>query len=128
MAQVLANAIFLEQGLLLEAISCGVFAMEDMPASAYAADVVYAEYGLDLSGHKSKPVQAQDVEQAAVVIAMTNSHKTHLLGAYPQFSHKISLLFDGDINDPFGGNLEIYKKCAMQIKTHLEKTEWGQYL
>jgi protein-tyrosine-phosphatase len=127
MAQAMANDIFEKQGILLKAASCGVFAMAGGAASAHAVAVLSDEYGLDLSGHASSPVRPTDVEKAAAIIAMTRGHKEHLLEAYPQFADKIYTL-DGDVADPFGGSLEIYKNCAFQIKTYLEKIEWGKYL
>lgn len=132
MAQVLANDIFDKGGLALEACSCGVFAMDNNPASDHAV-VVMGEYGLKLSTHKATPVKQGAVEEAAVIITMTSGHKSHLLQLFPQFAHKIHTMAEicaeeGDVSDPFGGNKDFYQQCAKQIKSCLEKIEWEKFL
>ena len=132
MAQAFANDTFKAQGLLLKALSCGVYASVDSPASANSVAVM-TEHGLCLSAHKSKLVQEKEMKNAEVVIAMTKGHKTHLLGMFPQHEGKIFTLLEmceesGDVADPFGGCMEVYKKCGDQIKKYIDKIDWRKFL
>ena len=43
-----------------------------------------------------------------------------LLMAYPQYASKITVMPD-EISDPYGGDLEAYKKCLEQIRDAMAK-------
>ena len=132
MAWALANDIFGRAGLALEADSCGVFAAEGGPASTHAVAVM-AEFGLELGSHKSSPTSQKAAQEAATIITMTGGHKARLLALFPALASKIRTLAEacggqGDVADPFGGSVEIYRQCAAEIKSHLEKIEWEKFL
>jgi len=91
------------------------------------------EYGLKLSAHKATPTKQETAKEAVVIITMTGGHKSHLLQLFPQFAHKIHTITEicageGDVSDPFGRNKDYYQQCAEQIKSCLEKIEWGKFL
>ncbi|MCL2168816.1 MAG: low molecular weight protein arginine phosphatase [Defluviitaleaceae bacterium] len=133
MAEVFARAHFAVQGLEVLVASCGVAAFGGGPASKYALEVVDGEYGLCLKAHKSQMACEDVLDGAVAVVAMTSSHKARVVGAIPALSEKIHTLLEmagdeGDVDDPFGGNIDVYKSCAAQIKSYIEKIEWRKYL
>ncbi|MGB4432414.1 MAG: low molecular weight protein arginine phosphatase, partial [Bacillota bacterium] len=79
---------------------------------------VMARKGIDISAHISRPVEYEDIENADLVITMTEAHKSMLLFGYPEFATKIYTLsemlgeFWGDVIDPFGQGLEAYERTA----------------
>ncbi|MCL2350389.1 MAG: low molecular weight protein arginine phosphatase [Defluviitaleaceae bacterium] len=135
MARVLADSIFKEQGLALEADSVGAFARNGTAASVNAVAVAYEDYRLDLAAHGAKMVSLPLVEESVLIIAVTQRHKELLLREYSEHADKIHTFAEiceeadaGDVDDPFGGDLEVYRACAAQMKKYLDKIDWGKYL
>ena len=91
MAEGITRALANEQGLDVNVFSAGLFA-------AYGA----------------KPTEQ------AVIIGMTQDHKSVLLRQFPFEAYKIKTLADwghgaGDVVDPFGSDQVVYNQCAEQI-------------
>jgi len=132
LAQVLAQKLFDDSGLGFVADGAGVFAYDGDEASANSAKIA-SRLGLTLDAHVAKCVTLESIEEARLVVCLTTGHKNHLLATYPKYIEKIMTLSelcgdDIDISDPFGGSLEIYEKCATQIKQYIEKIDWRIYL
>ena len=108
-----------ERGVLV--ISAGIAALADSPASAEAVDVL-ASRGLDLSGHASQPVTDRLIRFADLILTMTRGHREALIAQWPELVDRVCLLAqDGtEIADPIGGPLELYRRCADQIDSHLD--------
>lgn len=80
------------------------------PASPHAAAVM-AEWGLDLSGHRSQPVTRGLCERADRIAVMSPRHRAALL-ALGVPGEKITILAEaeGGIPDPYGGSLADYRE------------------
>ena len=106
--------------------SAGTSAFPGMPASHNAVQAL-SHIGIDLSKHFSSLIDDKSVDGADIILAMTSSHKQRLLQLRPDAADKIFTLAEycdvpgrGDINDPFGGDLDTYINCRDEIKRHLE--------
>jgi protein-tyrosine phosphatase len=107
-------------------LSAGVSAYGGGPASPEAVAVA-AEFGADLGGHASRPVNPQLLRAADDVIAMTQSHLHALAARYPGAGPAARLLCgDEDLDDPIGADEQVYRECARTILRHLERflPEW----
>mgnify|MGYP000903474145 CR=1 FL=1 len=109
----------------IEVESYGIAAIEGQPASENAKKVMEME-GIDIKGHKAKQFR-EEVLDADLILAMTQSHKDYILNRFPKAKGKVFLLgeFVGDyseISDPFGQSVEVYKKVADELKQKLSKT------
>ena len=99
----------------LEVLSAGTDADEGMPAS-YGACAVIAERGGDLFAM---------IEDADLVLTMGRSHKARVLALCPEAEEKTHTLLgyaagrDQDIEDPFGGDADVYLKTLDQIELAL---------
>ncbi len=102
--------------------SAGLSAMMGGRAAAEAVSVM-SESGVDLSYHESQPLSAQAVRHADKIWTMTRAHRQAILAQWPEASGRVHLLnLDGqDISDPIGGPVELYRRCAEQIKGELEQ-------
>jgi len=100
--------------------SAGTGAAQGGPAAAEARTVV-AEHGGDLSTHESRPVTANLLADADEVYVMTRTHLRTLHEWMPEFRDKVRL-FDpsGDVDDPVGGDEEVYRRCARRLVRVLE--------
>jgi protein-tyrosine phosphatase len=100
--------------------SAGMAAWAGVRASEHAVEAV-AELGGDLSAHESQPLKEPLVRQADVILTMTAAHRDSLVAQFPQAGARVSLLSPDrqDVIDPIGGSLDIYRRCARQIRGHL---------
>lgn len=107
-------------------LSAGVAALAGSPASEESIAAA-AEFGADLRGHRSRPVNPQLLMAADDVIVMTHSHLHALARRYPNMGPPPRLLCgDSDLDDPIGSDQAVYRQCAQTILRHLERLlpEW----
>jgi protein-tyrosine phosphatase len=121
MAAAIAGRLLEERGWShVRVESAGTSATTGAPASANAIAVAQ-EHGLDLATHRSRPLTAERLEWADVVLAMGPGHLAHIdaLGA----AHRASLVTDfldgpdagTPVADPFGGDREEYRHTFEQL-------------
>lgn len=123
MAEVLAKSICKNKDICI--FSRGIFG-NGANASQNALEVALKN-NLDLSNHKSKTITKEDLEQAHLILTMTNEHKDLILYNFPQYKAKIFTLYEytlneqKDIQDPFGADFLTYMNCFKEINTLLQK-------
>ena len=123
MAEGIFNKLAAEQDVCAKADSAGVFADGSVISDNSCA--VLSEIGIDMSGRKSVQITAELIEEADIVLTMTNSHKMMLVAAFGN-GDKIYTLgeFSGsraDVPDPFGGSVEVYRVCRDTISDMIKK-------
>lgn len=82
---------------------------------------VMGEKNIDISNHTSKPVTSGLLDWADRVYCMTRAQSELLKKMHPQFEHKIKPLGKVDVYDPFGGTVEDYRACSLQITDFIKK-------
>lgn len=107
----------------LEVISAGTGAMPGSAASAHAVSAMRSR-GLDLSAHRSRPVDDQSLAGVDLVLTMTYRHKEHILSRWPHLAGRVFQLSEyagtgQDISDPFGGSLQDYEATAADLSGKL---------
>ena len=85
-----------------------------LPASANAVAAA-AERGADISAHRSRQLTAEMVREAKYLVCMTASHYDRLCELFPEARDKVFTLLPEDISDPFGGDLDTYRRAAAEI-------------
>lgn len=90
--------------------------------SAFAGDsvsensvIAAKEYGVDISSHRSKPINHYLFTNNTFFVCMTDSHKQFLSKFVDE--RKIYVL---NVSDPYGGDLSVYKKCAAEIQSKFD--------
>lgn len=111
--------------LLIE--SCGLDVRESRPSPGRAVQAAHA-LGIDLSAHRSLPVDAAMIARADLVLAMEVHQLEALRAAYPAHAARFALLRDlaplphgllAEIDDPYGGDLSDYSRCFRLIERSL---------
>ena len=139
MAEALAKQILTEKGAghRIEVISAGTAAWEGISATPEAVEAMKAR-GIDLSRHQAQQLTAQTVEEADLVLTMTQRHKAYVQGIAPCGSCPIYTVKEYvaggkgkpddlctatgfDITDPFGQGLEVYDSCADELEYNIGK-------
>jgi len=117
MAAALASLAFKELVIDIEVLSAGVATDDGYPASDNAI-LAMQEQNLCLAKHKSAQINTELCD-AALILTMTQGHLFYVKQINTQanaFTLGEYVGANGDIADPFGGNLEVYRACAAQIK------------
>ena len=105
----------------ISVLSAGTYAMPGMRATPQAVDAV-ADLGADLSRHRSRPLTVELIHQADVIYTMGRGHAQAVHSLVPSASDKVQTLDpDGDIEDPIGSDLAVYKSLAGQLSTLIQK-------
>lgn len=116
MAAALMNKIASENDIDAISESAGIFATPGQPASENAI-IAMKDYGIDLSDHVSRQITDDLVTEADLVLTMTEGHKMLTAGIAPEKTFTICEFagYEGEISDPFGGDVEEYKSVAGEI-------------
>jgi protein-tyrosine phosphatase len=102
-------------------LSAGVAAESGAGASPQAVEAM-TQQGLDLSAHRSRPLTLDLAREADVILCMTAAHRLAVLQVDPTAADKTRLLDpDGDIDDPFGAEGEVYRRCAELLRLKIER-------
>jgi tRNA threonylcarbamoyl adenosine modification protein (Sua5/YciO/YrdC/YwlC family) len=100
------------------------------PGGRAAAEAIQTmqEHKLDLTQHESQPLSERLVKFADCIITMTGGHRDSILQAWPEAEPRVHLISrgQGDVADPIGGPIELYRRCAEQLDDYLET--WCQEL
>lgn len=118
MAEGICRVLLAEHGIEnVVCESCGLSALTGMPATPYAVTAA-AEYGADLSAHRSRAVSRYLLDEGDLFVCMTAAHAAALRTYVPD--EKLRVLAGG-IPDPFGGTEADYRACAAAIRDGLVK-------
>jgi len=105
----------------LQVMSAGVAAREGDLISENSV-IALKKVGIDLAGQRSRPLTQELLDEAALVLCMTESHRAMIqLNGEP--APKNIFLFrefmpreaDKEIGDPYGGPLRIYEACRDEM-------------
>lgn len=112
-------------GITISVSSAGVSAGDGQAAAPEAVEVM-KERGLDLSGHRSRPLSPGLIDSADVILTMTPSHAQAVMQMAPASVHKVFTLDPSHpVIDPIGGPIEVYREVADQlealVRTRLEE-------
>lgn len=105
--------------------SAGTWGVDGQPASVHAQTVI-REHGSTLDGHIARTVTPDLMQEADLIIVMTQSHRDALAAEFPRARSKIHLLseFNGleyDISDPYGKSFDAYQACAADLEQLIEQ-------
>ncbi len=125
MAEGLFNYYAKERGMSVSAKSAGLFVFPGSKVSENSVKAL-AELDIDISGHEPTQLDLDLIGGADLILAMSGSHKSAICAAAPEADGKTFTLKEysggvGEIYDPFGGGIEIYKSCMIEIKDCVKK-------
>jgi protein-tyrosine-phosphatase len=113
----------------IESLSAGTMGMVGMPASEWAVDVC-AEYGIDISAHRSRAASRKLLHTVDLVLALAADHyaygeelgvpseRLYLLREFPGKREANARL---SIADPIGRPREMYQEVFFQIDEALRQ-------
>lgn len=101
--------------------SCGVYAIRNSRASINTVMTLMNEIDVNIAGREAVQLTVDHIREADYVFAMTAGIKKLLGENFPEFRKKIFTLsefaeVEGEISDPYGGDMETYKNTFAQLK------------
>ncbi len=110
--------------------SAGTLGIEGQPATPLAI-TVSEEFGIDISQHRSRGLDRDLVEEADLILVMAPEHRDFIRRFYPSVQDNVFLLrqfgrdpsdpVDPIIEDPIGGDQEVYRGCIQLIHDELDR-------
>ena len=105
----------------LKVLSAGVAARSGELVSENAV-IALKKAGIDISGHRSRPITQEMLDQALAVFGMTESHLTIIQYRAEPAPHQLHLFRDflpppaeKEIGDPYGGPLKLYETARDEM-------------
>ena len=126
MAEFLFERLALANGVRgVRAASAGLHAVPGNQSPPEALEVM-AEIGVDMSGHRARPVLPSMDSEHDLILAMDRYNLRELNNLFPHSTHKTGLVssfakrsIKKDILDPYGGPLDDYRYSRDSILTSL---------
>lgn len=107
--------------------SAGVATGAGMPASQQGV-IVMDELGISTREHASQPLSRELVDDAALIVCMSQSHVNAIAGQFPDASGRVYLLKSfgttgghDDVDDPIGMPVDVYRDTRDEIDTAIRK-------
>ncbi|MGI6361608.1 MAG: low molecular weight protein arginine phosphatase [Bacillota bacterium] len=125
MAEAIFPLLYESQEKTPQVFSAGLHALTLDKATDNAVLTVEKRGG-NLRDFRSKLLSTYLLDEADLVVTMTQAHKNMLLSMDPRSADKvISMAEIGgcDIPDPYGGDLAEYEACLQKIETGLKKLQ-----
>jgi len=69
--------------------------------------------------HEPTQINAQIIDEAALIYGITANHADILRANYPEYADKIHAMPE-NIGDPYGSGLEVYARCFEHIKSAVD--------
>ena len=118
MAEAIAQKILSEKGISAEVSSAGIYAVPGQALSDNSEKALENLFGIYGFSHRATPLTKELLQNADLVIAMTENHRALIRQAFGE-SEKV-LAMPVEIGDPFGGTLPLYESCARAIAQGIE--------
>ncbi len=136
MAEAIMRRALQENGIQdVQVLSAGVAAFPGSIPSAEALRVM-AEQGLDIGSHRSRPLDQAMMDEADLVLTMTQGQCRQVKNVYPAYQGKVATMHAWatgqalDIDDPIGQSVAVYRQVALKMaflaKQIAEKFKEGQ--
>ena len=105
----------------ISVMSAGSVAVSGARATPAGVEAL-KDLGIDLSRHRSRPLTVELIHQADWIFAMGLSHAYAARALVPSASDKVQTLNpDGDIDDPIGSDITVYKELAGELQNLIQR-------
>ncbi|MCK9556854.1 MAG: Sua5/YciO/YrdC/YwlC family protein [Candidatus Cloacimonetes bacterium] len=113
-----------EHGMRLTTDSCGLLEGGHM-ISMSSMQLLIEQGILEAQEHVSKMISPQMVAASWIILTMEERQRDLIRQAHPEAAHKVLTLneitgFEGDITDPYGSEIDFYRKTYQTIEERLK--------
>lgn len=110
----------------IEVCSRGLSVFSQSPIAPNAKSLLSMQ-NIDSSCHYSKILSEDDFAQDTLILTMTHAHKDYIYNYFPKYSNQVYTLAKyvtgthTDIQDPYSGDMDIYRQSYFEIEDLLKK-------
>lgn len=125
----LAETLFksMQIGNDLEACSRGLVVLFPEPVNP-KAELVLNSHDLHIEGHIAKQLKTHELSETTLLLTMTMSQKKKVIEEYGVTDNLYTLKEfageNGDVSDPYGGNLMDYEECFGELVRLVKKAAY----
>lgn len=109
----------------IEIISRGLVVLFPEPVNP-KAEIVLINHGMNPKERTAVQLQEEDFTDTTLVLTMDEKQKEFIIKDYEKINHvhtlKEYVLEDGDVVNPYGGNLVDYEDCYVELVRLIKKT------
>ncbi len=122
----MAEVLFknLQNDSSIEGISRGLVVLFPEPSNP-KAETVLKSHNLLLENHIATPLSPDDIDGETLILTMTMSQKLNIMTDYSRqqdvFTLKEFADEEGDVTDPYGGDLIDYENCFAELARLVKK-------
>lgn len=101
--------------------SRGLDVFSPLPISTHT-ETILSKQDIHISPHCSTLLKTNDFTNETLILTMTYTHKQRVDKIFPAYSNQTYTLSEYvtgshmDIQDPYGGDINIYRACFLQLK------------
>jgi len=120
---------------LAEKLGCGVDRLEQMGykvtsagildiaglAASASAVAACAARGVDIRGHRSRPLSRELIESSDFIFAMERIHQQRVGSLSPAAASRCVLLAADDVPDPIGQGQDVYSRCVAILERAIQE-------
>lgn len=109
------------EGTGLTVVSAGIMAFE--ASASVGSKAAMASRGLSLDKHKPQMLTPELIQEAKIILTMSQGHKQVVVAHETSATDKTFTLKEyvtgnmADVADPYGGSLEVYQQTAQELQT-----------
>jgi protein-tyrosine phosphatase len=123
MAEVIFNTLSTDTSMI--AFSAGVSVVTNSKTSENSAELILKNLGVDILNREAVQLTIDHIRNSELILTMTKKHSEILAKAYPEYSEKVHSIneyvgVNGDIMDPYGGSIDVYKKTYDLLKHSIQ--------
>lgn len=123
MAEAIFNELSHKDGV--EAYSAGLSVVPQSKTSKNTAALLKTNFNVDISERRAVQFTADLMKKNDLILTMTSYMRDVLLENFSQYKNKIYTLnefvgLNGDISDPYGGDMDVYKTTFDMLKESIE--------
>ena len=126
MAEVIFKRLSVEMGI--EAVSRGIVVLFPQPSNP-KAEMVLRNHELLLENHTSRRIEKEDITEDTLILTMTEKEKKSVLEEFEEMPVEFTIFTvkeftdeEGDVIDPYGGDLMDYENCYTDLARLIKKT------
>lgn len=107
------------------AASAGLSVIKGSTTSKNSTNVVMKNLNIDLENRKAVQLTDDLIKEADIILTMTSYMSQFIKNKFNKYSNKVFSINeylgrDGDIIDPYGGNIDIYNATFNELKECIE--------
>ncbi|GAA0728241.1 low molecular weight protein arginine phosphatase [Clostridium malenominatum] len=122
MAEVIFNSLKNESFHI--AFSAGLAAIPYSKTSLNSALIVKDEFGIDIKDRYAVKLTEELINDSDLILTMTSYMRELIIHKFPEYKEKVFSLnsyvgIEGDIIDPYGGNIDVYNNTFKELKNSI---------